>query len=111
MISVEEFKQHFLSVSEIMGVFECEFWDIKYFGDHWKIINKVGDFEFSSWLNGYDKEYTDFDKILREMFALDIKTRILLQTKTYWVPEECEYVPWEICRIERPYEVIDESVE
>ena len=98
MISIKEWKEHFLSVSEIMGVYECEHWDIVRLDDHWKIIGKDVAYEFHSRLNGDRVEYTDLDLILGDLLWLEMQTRVLLQPENHWLPEDCPEVPWEICR-------------
>lgn len=100
MISVEEWKEHFLSVSEIMGVYECEHWDVVRFKDHWKIIGKTAGHEFHSVPNKDKTEYTDLDILLSDLMMLEIQTTVLLQPKHRWVPYDCPEVPWELCMVQ-----------
>jgi len=100
MILVEEWKQHFISVSNIMGEYECEYWKIVKFNGYWKIIGKNIPFEFYSLLNNNKKEYTDLDIILNDLFMLDHQTKNLLRPEHHWLPEECPEIPWKLC-IER----------
>jgi hypothetical protein len=94
MISKEEWKQHFLSVSEVMGVYECEHWNIVYFGNYWKIIGKAVGYEFRSMPNNDKTEYINLDILLDDLLMLETQTKILLQPKHRWVPESCPEVPW-----------------
>jgi len=86
-ISRKEWKQHFLSVSEIIGIYEGEYWDVVCFGDHWKIIGKQVAYEFHSVPNNDKVEYTNLDILLSDLLLLDMPTRILLKPKNYWIPE------------------------
>lgn len=100
MISVDEWKQHFISVSETMGQYECEHWNVVYFGDYWKIIGKRAGYEFHSVPNVNKTEYTDLDILVKDLMLLEMQTRILLQPKHCWVPEDCPEVPWGFCTVQ-----------
>lgn len=80
MISVEEWKKHFLSVSEIIGVYECRYWDIINYGDHWKIIGKQCGFKYGSVVNN-GIYYTDLDILLKDISMLENEIRDLVEGK------------------------------
>jgi len=67
---IKEWVDHFLSVSNINGIYEGEFWDVVNIDDYWNIIGKNG-FIFISKLNSHKKEYYKPEIILRELMFLE----------------------------------------
>ena len=65
-----EWVNHFLSVCDINGGYEGEFWNVIPFGNYWNIVGNEG-FIFSSTLNNDEVNYYSPYIILRELIYLE----------------------------------------
>lgn len=71
MLTKSEWINHFDSVSNIMGIYEGEYWDVVRFDKCWKIIGKQMGHTYISADNGGREEYTEPDKILRILLIIE----------------------------------------
>ena len=75
----EKWKEHFIHVSEIMGEYDCQYWNLPYNGDYWQIVGKNVGYVFHSLINGGNTKYYDLDIVIRELTLLEPQTRDLLE--------------------------------
>ena len=70
-MTAEDWAKHFESVSNLMGKYEGEYWEVIKCNDHWKIIGKATKYNYHSLINNESTIYTSPFIILRELYLLE----------------------------------------